>query len=165
MKKSIVLAGGCFWGVQEYFRRIDGVINTKVGYAQGQLKNPTYKEVKAQISGHTEVCWIEYEDSILSLENLLEYFFDVIDPTSLNKQGEDEGTSYRTGIFPSNEDDLCRSKAFLVEKQRNFDKRIVVECELLDVFYDAEEYHQDYLIKNPTGYCHIDFSKLNKERK
>lgn len=160
MEKTIVLAAGCFWGTQEYFRRLDGVVHTRVGYAQGEIENPTYQQVKAQISGHAEVCEVVYEDQMISLESLLQHYFSIIDPTSYNKQGEDEGSSYRTGIYTKNEEDLAVAQAFLKAQAQNYEKPIVVETALLKQFYDAEEYHQDYLQKNPEGYCHINLSGL-----
>ncbi len=158
MNKQIVLAAGCFWGTQEYYRRLDGVISTRVGYAQGETENPEYKDVKAQTTGHAEVCEIVYDPEVISLDELLQNYFKIIDPTTLNKQGHDIGTSYRTGIYPNNELDLEFCKSYVYTKQADYEKPIVVEVELLDKFWDAEDYHQEYLIKNPTGYCHIDFS-------
>ncbi len=101
MKKEIVVAGGCFWGVQEYYRRLKGVEETRVGYAQGSLENPNYAQVKRQISGHAECVRIVYDSDQITLEQLLDHLFRIIDPTSLNRQGNDVGTSYRTGIYPA----------------------------------------------------------------
>ncbi len=162
MEKSIVLAAGCFWGTQEFYRRVDGVLTTRVGYAQGRVVNPVYEDVKRQTTGHTEVCEVVFDDSVVSLKEILDYYFDIIDPTSLNKQGGDIGESYRTGIYSKNIEDLEFAREMIAQIASNYDSPIVVEVQPLDVFYDAEEYHQDYLVKNPTGYCHIDFSKLKK---
>ncbi|OPD24761.1 methionine sulfoxide reductase A [Clostridium botulinum] len=153
--KEIVLAGGCFWGVEEYMLRIKGIVETKVGYANGIKENPNYEEVCSGTTGHAEACYIKYDESIISLEELLNKFWSIIDPTVLNKQGNDRGTQYRTGIFYLDEKDLnviIKSKS---QEQKNYRKPIVTEVELLKCFYEAEEYHQKYLKKNPEGYCHI----------
>lgn len=153
--KEIVLAGGCFWGVEEYMSRIKGIVETKVGYANGIKENPNYEEVCSGTTGHAEACYIKYDESIISLEELLNKFWSIIDPTVLNKQGNDRGTQYRTGIFYLDEKDLnviIKSKS---QEQKNYRKPIVTEVELLKCFYEAEEYHQKYLKKNPGGYCHI----------
>ncbi|CBZ03747.1 peptide-methionine (S)-S-oxide reductase MsrA [Clostridium botulinum] len=153
--KEIVLAGGCFWGVEEYMSRIKGIVETKVGYANGIKENPNYEEVCSGTTGHAEACYIKYDESIISLEELLNKFWSIIDPTVLNKQGNDRGTQYRTGIFYLDEKDLnviIKSKS---QEQKNYRKPIVTEVELLKCFYEAEEYHQKYLKKNPEGYCHI----------
>ncbi|MGO5076028.1 peptide-methionine (S)-S-oxide reductase MsrA [Clostridium sporogenes] len=153
--KEIVLAGGCFWGVEEYMSRIKGIVETKVGYANGIKENPSYKEVCSGTTGHAEACYIKYDESIISLEELLNKFWSIIDPTVLNKQGNDRGTQYRTGIFYLNEKDLniiTKSKSM---EQKNYKKPIVTEVGPLKYFYEAEEYHKKYLKKNPEGYCHI----------
>lgn len=153
--KEIVLAGGCFWGVEEYMSRIKGIVETKVGYANGIKENPSYEEVCSGTTGHAEACYIKYDESIISLEELLNKFWSIIDPTVLNKQGNDRGTQYRTGIFYLDEKDLnviIKSKS---QEQKNYRKPIVTEVEPLKCFYEAEEYHQKYLKKNPEGYCHI----------
>ena len=153
--KEIYLAGGCFWGLQKFFDQFNGVLETEVGYANGNTVNPKYPEVKAQLTGHAETVYVKYDSTIISLEKLLEYFYMVIDPTSLNKQGEDEGTSYRTGIYYLNDTDREVAIKITEEKQKEYNKEIVVEIEPLRFYYAAEEYHQKYLDKNPTGYCHI----------
>ena len=153
--KEIYLAGGCFWGLQKFFDQFNGVLETEVGYANGNTVNPKYPEVKAQLTGHAETVYVKYDSTIISLEKLLEYFYMVIDPTSLNKQGEDEGTSYRTGIYYLNDTDREVAIKITEEKQKEYNKEIVVEIEPLRCYYAAEEYHQKYLDKNPTGYCHI----------
>ena len=153
--KEIVLAGGCFWGVEEYMSRIKGIVETKVGYANGIKENPSYKEVCSGTTGHAEACHIKYDESIISLEELLNKFWSIIDPTVLNKQGNDRGTQYRTGIFYLNEKDLNIITESKSREQKNYKKAIVTEIEPLKYFYEAEEYHQKYLKKNPEGYCHI----------
>ncbi|HDK7167678.1 TPA: peptide-methionine (S)-S-oxide reductase MsrA [Clostridium botulinum] len=153
--KEIVLAGGCFWGVEEYMSRIKGIVETKVGYANGIKENPSYKEVCSGTTGHAEACYIKYDENIISLEGLLNKFWGIINPTVLNKQGNDRGTQYRTGIFYLNEKDLNIITESKSREQKNYNKAIVTEVEPLKCFYDAEEYHQKYLKKNPEGYCHI----------
>ena len=166
MKKTIVVAGGCFWGVQEYFRRLKGVLDTRVGYAQGALENPSYAQVKSQRSGHAECVRIDYDSDQITLEQLLDHLFRIIDPTSLNRQGNDVGTSYRTGIYPENEEDEVIAREFVAQRQKDYDQPIVTEVERLVCFYEAEQEHQDYLMRHPQGYCHVDFSVMRpKERK
>lgn len=153
--REIVFAGGCFWGVEEYMSRIDGVIETKVGYANGTKPNPTYEEVCTGQTGHAEACYVKYDDEIINLAKLLDRYWSIIDPTILNRQGNDVGTQYRTGIYYMAQKDLPIIKESLEKEREKYDKPIVVEIEPLKVFYDAEEYHQRYLKKNPDGYCHI----------
>lgn len=156
--KKIVLAGGCFWGVEEYISRINGVIDTEVGYANGRRKNPTYEQVCTGTTGHSEAVKVEYDENSLSLYSLLKKFFSIIDPTIENRQGPDRGTQYRTGIYYINENDKDTILKVVQEEQKKYDKKIVTEIEPLNSFFEAEEYHQDYLKKNPNGYCHIDLS-------
>ncbi len=154
MIKEIYLAGGCFWGVQAYFDKIDGIVETKVGYANGEKENPTYEEV-CKGSGHSETLYIKYDNNILSLKMILQYYFRIIDPTSLNKQGNDIGVQYRTGVYFVDETDEEIILNFINQEQIKYSKKIVVEILKLENFYSAEEYHQKYLEKNPGGYCHI----------
>ena len=156
--KEIYLAGGCFWGMQAYYDLKDGIINTVVGYANGHTENPTYQEVCTDTTGHAETLYIQYDENIISLEKLLSYFWRIIDPTSLNQQGGDIGSQYRTGIYYINESDLAVIKASVENAQKDYEDIIVTEVENLKCFYPAEEYHQKYLHKNPNGYCHIDLS-------
>ncbi|MCR2045042.1 peptide-methionine (S)-S-oxide reductase MsrA [Anaerosalibacter massiliensis] len=153
--KEIVLAGGCFWGVEEYISRIDGVKETKVGYANGRVKNPSYEEVCTGMTGHAEACYVKYDEDIVSLEQLLYKFWKIINPTLLNQQGPDIGHQYRTGIYYIDESDFPTIEKTLKEEQKKYNDSIVTEIKPLLCFYDAEEYHQDYLKKNPGGYCHI----------
>lgn len=156
--RTIYLAGGCFWGVEEYFSRIEGVVNTEVGYANGQTENPTYKQVCTGLTGHTETTLIEYDESIVSLEELLNRFFRIIDPTLMNRQGGDVGNQYRTGIYYIDESDIDTINNVIEREKEKYDKPIVTEVMKLISFYGAEDYHQDYLKKNPGGYCHVDMS-------
>lgn len=154
-KDVIYLAGGCFWGVEEYFSRIKGVLDTEVGYANSSLKFPSYKDICTNKSDGVEAVRVVYDKEIISLEKLLEALYKVIDPTSYNKQGEDEGGQYRTGIYTNNKSDFEIAAKSLAELQKNFNKKVLVENLFLTNFYEAEDYHQDYLKKNPNGYCHI----------
>lgn len=153
--EKIYLAGGCFWGLQKFMDQFDGIVQTTVGYANGKTENPTYEDVKSQSSDHSETVEVIYNPSVITLREILEKFYLVIDPTSLNKQGEDEGRSYRTGIYYVTAEDLTVINDVTSSEQAKHDKKIVVEIEPLKNFYPAEEYHQKYLEKNPGGYCHI----------
>ncbi len=153
--KEIVLAGGCFWGVEEYFSRVDGVVDTKVGYANGHLENPSYEEVCSGGTGHAEVCYVIFNEEIISLEGLLNKFWGIIKPTQVNRQGPDIGEQYRTGIYYRDKDDLATILKTWNEQQHLYDRPIATEVEELRSFYLAEDYHQRYLKKNPGGYCHI----------
>lgn len=156
--KEIALAGGCFWGVDEYFSRKKGVVSTKAGYANGIKENPTYNEVCTGRTGHAETVMVKFDESVITLTEILERFFKVIDPTILNRQGNDRGTQYRTGIYYLDEADAPAIEAFIESKRKDYSAPIVTEVMPLKSFYDAEEYHQDYLKKNPRGYCHIDLN-------
>ena len=156
--KKIVLAGGCFWGVEEYISRIDGVKETKVGYANGTKENPTYEEVCTGTTGHAEACYVKYDEKVLSLNDLLEKYFGIIEPTVENRQGPDIGHQYRTGIYYIDKNDLNEIESYRDKEQEKYDKPIVTEIKDLKCFYDAEEYHQKYLKKNPGGYCHINLN-------
>lgn len=153
MKQIIYLAGGCFWGVDAYFKEIEGVDKTQVGYANGLTEDTFYENLKN--SDHAETVKVTYDDSKISLERLLEYFYYIIDPFSVNKQGADMGRQYRTGIYSEDGQTLEKVRKFLEEKQKNEEEQIQVEVEKLKNYIKAEEYHQDYLKKNPNGYCHV----------
>lgn len=154
---EIYLAGGCFWGVEEYFSRLDGVVETNVGYANGHKENPSYEEVCTGTTGHAETTYIKYGDNI-SLGEILKKFFMIIDPTLLNRQGGDIGNQYRTGIYYIENDDKSIIDKVLKEEQKKYKVAIVTEVLPLNSYFEAEEYHQKYLKKNPGGYCHIDMS-------
>ncbi|MDF2989216.1 MAG: methionine-S-sulfoxide reductase, partial [Eubacterium sp.] len=158
---EIWLAGGCFWGAEAFLKNVPGVIHTEVGYANGKTENPTYEEVCHNNTGHAETVYVKYNPHRISLETLLNYFFRIIDPTLLNRQGHDTGTQYRTGIYYKNQADKRIIDQYISRKQNEYSKKILTEVLPVDNFYKAEEYHQDYLEKNPNGYCHIDFSLIN----
>ena len=144
MDEEIYFAGGCFWGTEHFFKQINGVTATQVGYANGNIENPIYEQVYTDNTGFAEVVKVAYDPKVVSLEILLDLFFKTIDPTSLNQQGEDIGTRYRTGIYWVNSEDEKVVKEALSELQRNYEKPLVVENEPLKNFYSGEEYHQDY---------------------
>lgn len=159
--KTIYLAGGCFWGMQSYFEGVQGVVTTVVGYANANRPHPRYEDVD---SDYAETLQVDYNESICPLTFLLELYFDVIDPTSLNKQGGDVGRQYRTGIYYVDEEDAPIIKDALDRLALKYTLPIVVENGPLENFYPAEEYHQNYLRKNPAGYCHIGRAKIVKVR-
>lgn len=160
--KTIYLAGGCFWGVEAYFQRIKGVADAVSGYANGHTANPSYEDVVHRNSGHAETVRVTYDADVLSLDQILQYYFRVVDPTSLNRQGNDSGTQYRTGIYYTDPAEKAVIAAALKREQQKYSAPLVVENQALQHFYEAEEYHQDYLIKNPNGYCHIDIRKADE---
>ena len=158
--KEIYLAGGCFWGTEHYFKQVRGVISTTAGYANGNTENPTYEQVYTDSTGYAETVHILYNPEVVSLTLLLELFFRSIDPTSLNRQGNDCGTRYRTGIYYTAEEDIATIREVYNDMERIAGEQLMVEVEPLKNFYHAEEYHQDYLDKNPRGYCHIPFELM-----
>jgi len=158
MTKDIYLAGGCFWGTEHFFKQIHGVVSTEVGFANGHTENPTYEQVYTDTTGFAETVHVRYNPEVVSLRFLLKMFFKAIDPTSLNRQGHDEGTRYRTGIYYVDASDLSDINQVYDEEQQNYQHPLVVEKLPLQNFYTAEEYHQDYLDKNPDGYCHLPLS-------
>lgn len=162
--KNIVLAGGCFWGVQAYFDTIKGVIKTEVGYANGNKENPNYEEVCSNTTGFAEVCFIEYDEKKTDLFKLLTAYFVIIDPTILNKQGQDTGIQYRTGIYYYDKNDADIIAKFIENQQKKYKDKIVTEIGPVKNYYKAEEYHQKYLEKNPGGYCHVPRELIKHEK-
>ncbi len=152
--KTIYLAGGCFWGVEKYLRQFEGVVATEVGYANGPDQAPSYQEV-CENSGHAETVKVTYDESRITLTDLLNYYFMVIDPLSVNKQGHDQGIQYRTGIYYMDDDQLSEAQAVYNSEEEKAGQKLAVELEPIRNFFTAEEYHQKYLDKNPGGYCHI----------
>jgi len=163
--KRLVLAGGCFWGVEAYYKRVKGVLASKTGYVNGNTVEVTYEELCNGDTGHVEACYIEYDEKVLPLRMVLNHLFRVIDPTSLNKQGGDVGTQYRSGIYYIDLEDKEAIEQYIEDQRGSYSKPIVVEVEELKNFYDAEEYHQEYLEKNPSGYCHINLGLLKSEER
>ena len=160
--KKIYLAGGCFWGVEEYMQRIYGVYDAVSGYANGKVNNPTYKTVSSGKSGYAETVEVTYDSKKIKLEDLLNHYFKIIDPTSLNKPGNDRGSQYRTGIYYVDDSDKEVIDKVMNFQAKKYSEKIVVENMKLKNFTVAEDYHQDYLRKNPNGYCHIDLSKASE---
>lgn len=156
--KTIYFAGGCFWGTEHYFKMIKGVVGTTVGYANSIMENPSYKDVCSGDTLAAETVKVDYDPSSVSLEFLTRMFFHAIDPTSLNRQGNDIGTQYRTGIYYTDNKDLAEIYKVFEEQRSTTEGEIVVEVKALQNFYAAEDYHQDYLDKNPDGYCHMPFT-------
>ena len=163
--KEIYLAGGCFWGTEHFFKQIRGVIETEVGFANGHTENPTYQEVYTDKTGFAETVLVKYNPDVVSLEFLLQMFFVAIDPTSLNKQGHDEGTRYRTGIYYTDSADLAIINKVYEAEQQKYAQPFAVERLPLENYYPAEDYHQDYLDKNPDGYCHLPLELFEFARK
>lgn len=153
--KLIYIAGGCFWGTQAFFKKIRGVAKTTVGYANSIVADPTYKQVCSGITKATETVEIKYDKTKVSLVELLEKIMAVIDPAAYNHQGEDYGSQYRSGVYYVDEADKEIIEQYLKSIASNYSKPILTEVLRLKNFYHAEEYHQDYLDKNPNGYCHI----------
>lgn len=159
----IYLAGGCFWGTEKYISLINGVISTEVGYANGKKENPTYDDV-CNGSGHAEVVKVEYNKDIISLNFLLYLFYKSINPVSLNRQGGDTGIQYRTGIYYVDENDKFVIENSIINLQKKYNEPIAIEIKSLENYFKAEEYHQKYLEKNPSGYCHIGEEKFQKSQ-
>ena len=153
--KEIYLAGGCFWGTEHYLKQIRGVVTTEVGYANGNGENPSYEEVYRDTTGFVECVKVVYDPALIALEKIVELYFHSIDPLSLNQQGNDIGTRYRTGIYYTDDSDRDRIESIYRAVESKVGERLAVELEPLRNFYNAEEYHQDYLDKNPAGYCHL----------
>ena len=162
--KEIYLAGGCFWGTEKYFSLIPGVVETEVGYANGNTENPSYEDVCRKETGHAETVKLLYNSVEVGLDHILKRFYDVIDPVSINRQGNDVGTQYRTGIYYKDEKDKKIIEDSLAELQKSYKRPIAIEVMPLTNYYTAEEYHQKYLDKNPSGYCHISREKFEKAR-
>ncbi|WP_300408924.1 peptide-methionine (R)-S-oxide reductase MsrB [Lagierella sp.] len=155
-KNEIYFAGGCFWGVEGYFKKIPGVLDTTVGYANGKTEETSYRQIKD--TDHSETVKIIYDEDRVSLQDLLEHYFRIIDPTSINKQGNDRGRQYRTGIYYQDRNNKLIIDEIIKQKQEDYSEKIAVEVEPLNNFIPGEEYHQDYLEKNPGGYCHLNLA-------
>lgn len=160
--KTIYLAGGCFWGVEAYFERLPGVIDVISGYANGKTRQPKYEEVIYNGTGHAETIEVTYNPNQISLAEILAHYFRIVEPTSLNQQGNDRGTQYRTGIYYNDPADQAVISQALEALQEKYTAPIVIENQALQAFDAAEDYHQDYLAKNPGGYCHINVNLAHK---
>jgi peptide-methionine (S)-S-oxide reductase len=157
-EKQAIFAGGCFWGMEELFRHLPGVINTKVGYTGGSVKNPTYDDLKTGLSGHAESLKITYNEDVISYKKLLEFLFSIHDPTTVNRQGNDRGSQYRSAIFYLDDDQKKTAESVIaeVEKSKKWPGPVVTQVVKAGPFYEAEGYHQNYLQNFPDGYtCHF----------
>lgn len=157
---EIYFAGGCFWGVEAYFRRVAGVRDVTAGYANGNTDKPSYEAVCSGRTGFAEAVRVKYDPLEVSLARLIRHFFQIIDPVSVNRQGNDVGSQYRTGIYYIDAFDGALAEKVAGEVQKKFSQPLAVEIVPLKNFYPAEAYHQDYLSKNPGGYCRIDLSRV-----
>lgn len=155
MMKTIFLAAGCFWGAQHYLKQIRGVVETETGFANGNTESPTYEEVYTDRTGYAEAVRVVFDPEVLPLRRLVQLYFDCIEPTSLNQQGEDRGTRYRTGIYYIEPEDRLTIQEVYDEVQRGYSAPLAVEVEPIRNFFAADESHQDYLDKHPDGYCHL----------
>lgn len=166
-QKRIILAGGCFWGVEKFFSLLNGVTHTETAYVNGEIQNPSYEQVCNDNTNHAEAILVEYDNHIISLKEILEYFYQIIDPTSINKQGNDTGPQYRTGIYYEDPLDKTIIQDSLDQLQHHYTKKIAIELAPLQNYTKAEDHHQQYLNKNPDGYCHLTEEHFNiaKNRK
>lgn len=162
--KTIYFAGGCFWGVEHFFSLINGVKSTTVGYANSDIQNPSYEQVKAHLSSASECVKVDYDEKEISLKELLDLFFTIINPVSIDKQGHDEGHQYRTGIYYLNDDELTVINPKIEEIKKLNNGNCTVEVLKLVNYYEGEEYHQDYLLKNPNGYCHLSLDAFKRAK-
>lgn len=163
--KEIYFAGGCFWGTEHLFQLVRGVVDTEVGYANGRIKNPTYEQVISHTTGFAEAVKVRYDADEVNLPLLIELFFKSIDPTTIDRQGNDRGDNYRSGIYSTDPSTEAIVKTEVAKLSKNYDKPVVVETIPLKNFYKAEDYHQDYLDKNPGGYCHIPLSVFEEAKR
>ncbi len=161
--KKVYIASGCFWGVQHFFKQVKGIVEANSGYAQSNIKNPSYRDLIKGRSSAVEAVEVIYDEREITLTKILQLFFRIVDPFSLNRQGYDIGIQYRSGIYVLSEDELAFVQDFFLQKENEFQKEIVVEAQMLENFTLAENYHQDYLLHNPSAPCHINFSVLESE--
>lgn len=162
--QKIALAGGCFWGTERYFQLLKGVRDTTVGYANGPADHaPSYEEVKHGL-GHAETVMITYDPDEITLDELITQYFTIIDPFAVNQQGHDIGIQYRTGIYYENDEQLAVIRKAMAALEEQLGRKTAIEVAPLSCFFPAEEYHQDYLIKNPNGYCHLSPDRFDEAR-
>lgn len=163
MIQTVYLAGGCFWGIEHMMGLVPGVKDAVSGYAQGKVSNPTYEQVCGGDTGHRETVKVLFDDSQVSLESLLKLYFSVVNPLTPNRQGGDAGTQYQAGIYWEDAG-IGERVVACADKERLRHQDFFIEIEPLTAFYPAEEYHQDYLVKNPTGYCHVPLSAFERAK-
>lgn len=161
-KKKIYLAAGCFWGIEAYFQNIDGIIDTEVGYANSQIEDPSYREVCSGTTGAVEACLIVYDSNEITLKEIFAHYFRIVDPLSSDRQGNDIGSQYRPGIYYQEEEDFELACDYIDARRKDFNQAIVIEVLPLENFHLAEKEHQDYLAKNPMGYCHVNLAKAEQ---
>ena len=164
MIKDIYLAAGCFWGAERYFKQIHGVVSTETGYANGNIFHPNYREVSTDSTGYAECVHVRYDTEVIGLERIIQLYFRAIDPLSVNRQGEDEGIRYRSGIYYTDPGDLPSIKRIYDRVEGEIKSPLAVEVKPLKNLYRAEEEHQNYLEKHPSGYCHISESLIEFAR-
>jgi len=157
--EQIILGGGCFWGMEAYYKKVKGITDTVVGYSGGNFKNPTYEDVCSGKTGHAETVLLTFNPEVIGLDRILKHFFKIHDPSTLNRQGNDAGSQYRSAIyfFSDVQKNIIDT---VVSKLKKEGIKITTEIKKAANFYKAEEYHQDYLTKNPGGYCHINLNKI-----
>lgn len=157
MTQEIYFAGGCFWGTEHFFKQVKGVVSTQTGFANGNddITQPTYEQVYTDLTGYAETVLVQFDDQEVSLQFLVNMFFAAIDPLSLNRQGHDVGTRYRTGVYYTSESQATIIRKVFAEQQARYSEKLAVELLPLKNYYPADEYHQDYLDKHPDGYCHL----------
>lgn len=153
--KKLIVAAGCFWGVQKYYSLVRGVLSTTCGYVGGNLKNPTYEDICTGETNHAEAVLIEYDSKKTNLKKLLDHYFFITDPTTPNQQQNDIGTQYRSVLYYNNEEEKEIIQKYIEQVQKKYEDKIVTEVSPVAQFWTAEEYHQMYLDKNPSGYCHL----------
>lgn len=165
--QQIYFAGGCFWGTEHFFKQIRGVVKTETGFANGNasIANPTYEQVYTDTTGYAETVRVDFDEQQVDLRFLTEMFFAAIDPLSLNRQGHDEGTRYRTGVYYTQESQRQAIEDVFREQQSKYEQPLQVELLPLSNYYPADEYHQDYLDKHPDGYCHLPVTLFEWARK
>ncbi len=163
--REIYFAGGCFWGTEHLFQLVRGVVETEVGYANGKIKNPTYEQVISHTTGFAEAVKVKYDADQVNLPLLIDLFFKSIDPTTIDRQGNDIGDNYRSGIYSMDPETENIVKTEVAKLAKNYSQPVVVETIPLINFYRAEDYHQDYLDKNPGGYCHIPLSVFEEAKR
>ena len=162
--KEIYVAGGCFWGVEEYFSLVPGVVDAVNGYANGNVANPSYEQVCGGMTGFVETVRVTYDPDVVDLQTLVERLFAIIDPLSVDRQGNDVGIQYRTGVYYTAEEDEPVIRSVFEAEQSKHERPIATELKALECLYEAEERHQDYLRKKHGGYCHVNFASLSDVR-
>jgi peptide-methionine (S)-S-oxide reductase len=163
--ETIVLAGGCFWGVEAYFKQLKGITDTTVGYVDGNMRKPTYEMVCSDEATHAEAVKVTFDPDVVTLDAVLDHFFRIINPYLKNRQGNDVGSQYRTGIYHTSDWQEEKIRAFMLNKFKDDLPHVMTEIKPEHDFDDAEQYHQDYLDKNPFGYCHVNMGLAKPEEK